>query len=540
MLINAVPMELPEISREQKKALNAFRTQVQYKDYRGLEKTLRVLSGIDGEKCLIPPKYMGKYSGTRESVLLLKNILISDVKHAVANRKTISPSVVEIVNILSEQYRCSLLSTIVTWISNTYMRQYTERLRKSIKKLPDIEKAISIMGEVKEKAQMEYAYLPVWWNVSNAVLMDLGVVVKNRIIEIISTEKFSEQEYLKALEEAISFEKKHLSTLLRKSYREEEEGILGFLETLSKETSLAPEAGHRNVLSSAFVPSIEILIKDTLREIEKKEILFEGGDESELYGVFETIASSLSRLLYFRTPRVFRAFIEIVEEYLSRTIARMGAAKRSVAVFALMDSLEYVEETSISLISKVSSLSSFPVDSSRILREIDGVSERAYDMLLDSLSHETKKIPGLREMRDTEALRRKISEEVEIIGGCRRKREILSRYADALGEILFRGIAEMRMNKERAAEILTQISSVENLFMWAEEKMGAVKKPTMITIIKIYLKVFLVDPREEKLFVDNFRSISRGLFSFEQVVRNLENRRANTSLMEEYLRGREA
>lgn len=120
------------LNKEHKKALSNFRDQVRYKDYKGLIKTLLVLESaiLHPEMYNVPEKYKGKFAMIQENILLLKNILISDIKHSISTEKTLEKSVVLISTLLSEKFVSDVQASIVTWIANTALSAHTKELQR--------------------------------------------------------------------------------------------------------------------------------------------------------------------------------------------------------------------------------------------------------------------------------------------------------------------------------------------------------------------------------------------------------------------------
>lgn len=574
-----------ELGKEQKRALLNFRDQVQYKDYKGLLKTLKALEGVAnfGEgNYVIPVKYMRKYSMLRENLLLLKNIIISNMKYSITNKKSVPSHVVEIIGVLSEKYNCNVKNTIIVWISNTYMAQYGGCIRGTLKGLSDTGKVLGLLLELRDKCKLQYSYLPIWWNISNAVAMDLSVLVKNRLIEIIAAGKFGEKEYLQSLAEVMDFERRH-PVSGRSHAQSSEHGIfsrrpeasetvIDVLEDISNEASIlsiknGPDRLERNILSSSYLASIEIFISHELRGLEQTELVFVSAGEDkdrnprmDIYSVFNVVATTLSKLLYFRNNNVFRTFLEIADALLAQLIAKRTRCDQHMrSVLSVLELVFYTRETADQLARKVKILAQGgTAECTKTLKSLEALEELCYEMAKDNVGLHVKKqrlFRGLRKKRseyvlekESEELLKKISGDAALIAEVisQKRREVLRRYMSVLGEVLFYKLLEARMSRTKAETLLAEMSRIEYEVARLEASLADAPgthssaqdsgreggRCTMMETIKTYAKIFLVDPGNSEQFFANFQGISSGVFIFQQIIERLEDRRYNKDLME--------
>lgn len=527
------------LTKEQKKALLNFRDQVQYKDYRGLVKTLRALKEVAESKTyVIPVKYIDRYNMLKETLLLLKNIVISDIKYVVSSKKRMASNTVEIASILSEKYGYNIKHTIVTWISNSFIERYSPSL-KGVVKLSDVAESLALLEDLKDKIEVEYSYLPIWWNIGGSVITDLSIVLKSEILKIVSQGSFTDSEYTGSLDKVIAFEKKYLVVKFK-----EEQAVTGgtdplsVLEDISNELSpVADERMSSNVLSSAFLPSIGIFVREGFSLAAQLSLSLSEREPS--YLLFNEVAQILSRLLYFKNTGVFAVFLQEVDKHVAGLL-RETALPKKTAVITSLEISYYIKETMLQLTEKLRVLSTQPCISCTLtLQEL----LRIEDALSQQMKKETKQFikrfkiyKGLGKgevEKDTELLIPRILDDLSFISDTSNKAAIFHAYTTSLSDLLLANTLSIPLSREASKSFLIEISKIENVLH--KEELKLCTSARSLNPLKLYLKIFLIDPSEVSLFVINFNKISNGIFLFKQVLERLEDKRYNEQLMDAYI-----
>lgn len=547
---------LEEITKEQKKALYNFRDQVRYKDYKGLLRTLEALEPvvIHPERFIIPEKYISKYNMIQENILLLKNILISDIKYSITNEKALEKSVVFISTILTEKYLADVQSSIVTWMSNVTLAAYTKEIQR-IERLTDTGKYLSTLLEIKNKVGISTAHLPIWWNISKVILHDLSVVFKNKLIRIIDKGGFSNSEYLKSLHECVEFEKMYLTTrnkhkrissptevsVLKLS--ESSPVHLQLLDDISKEHPIYEEKINENSLSLAFIPYIRIYIESELEIINGKKILFSSsGIDPSIYEIYTVITQSLSRIIYFKFPSVAHAFLAYVDASISRKIEKCTFSDAEAYFISAIESIYYIKETTFQMLMHLESIFGVAkISAPKTFNALDDLCNRIYSEYTTVLYKKTHflgmhTVSDKRFQRHTEELLEHLLSIVNELSSLSfaNKEEILEEWLEILGQTIFSIVIKIRITTDRAEKLLFFMSALE----------VPLKNAISTTLLqnvcistfdraKLYLKVFLTSPEEADMFIANFFMLSNGIFSFHQIIANI-SKKYHKSLISQY------
>ncbi|KAI5172533.1 hypothetical protein NEFER03_1608 [Nematocida sp. LUAm3] len=545
-----------EITKEQKKALFNFRDQVRYKDYKGLIRTLSELECLvkDPGKYFIPDKYLVKFKMTQENILLLKNILISDIKYSISNEKGLDKSVVLLSTPLSEIYLSDIRSSIVTWMSNTTLSLYSKEVQK-IEKLSEIDKVLKMLLVIKDQVGIKTAHLPIWWNISKVVLSDLSIILKNKLIRIIDKGEFTNVEYLSALKLCIDFERVYLVSRNKRKNTSSPKEIsvlklseaspkhLHLLEDISTEKPLCTEELNENSLSLAFIPHIKIYIENELKPISAQKIFFSDRSiHSSTYSIYTSLTHLLSKLAYFNFPSVGHTFLSLTDSMVSAIISSSSFNNAEKNFLSGMETIYYIHETTIQMIQHLQDLFGIThLSSPKTLDALDDLSLRVYSSYSATvykriLFINTKTAAEESIHSEIHALLSIVLPEVEAISSLlfSRKNEVLSEYVDILGQCLLNVLLSVKIDRQKSEYLLSCLSSLE--VPLKNSAYCLTENDTFIYALdraKIYLKFFLVSPSDPKLFAENYLKLSNGLFHFHQIVTKTP-KKYHTQLIEEY------
>ncbi|KAI5192521.1 hypothetical protein NECID01_1970 [Nematocida sp. AWRm77] len=546
-----------QLSKEHKKALTNFRDQVRYKDYKGLVKTLHVLESLAAhpEKYSIPEKYSAKYAQVQENILLLKNIVISDIKYSISNDKGLDKSVVILSTLLSEKYVSDVQTSIVTWMSNISLSAHTKELQK-VDKLSGVDKLLEKLLSIKDQIGIKTAHLPIWWNISKIVLGDLSVVVKNRLVQIISKGEFSASEYLTALHLCVEFEKTYLTNRnrSRKPGSPQDKNMLRvspdspvhlkLLEDISTEKPLCKEEVGENSLSLAFIPHIDVFVKHELASLSHGRLLFlDDTVHSSIYAVYTLLAQTLSKLAYFRFPETGHAFLFHADTFISQMVLRSSFSCADKNFISGVESVSYMRDTASQMLQKLESVFRITnLQAPSTENALNSLENRIYTSFTTVMQKRflflNKKVVAERKLyKSLDVLLETLISEIKSISklAFSSKKEVLGEWLGILGQSLFRALSEMKITSECAEYLLCFMSALEVPVKSAIQA-TRISIPLEVTIIdraKIYIKLFLVSPAHTKEFINNFQTMSNGLFDFHQVLEKV-SRKHHRLLVEEF------
>ncbi|KAI5184523.1 hypothetical protein NEHOM01_0198 [Nematocida homosporus] len=547
-----------EISKDQKKALGNFRDQVRYKDYKGLVKTLQTLEPVvkDPSRHRIPEKYASKYEMIQENVLLLKNIIISDIKYSISNEKALDKNVVLLSTLLSDKYTTDVQTSIVTWMSNTTLSIYTKELQK-IEKLSETAKALELLLMIKDKVGIKSAHLPIWWSISKIVLGDLAIILKNKLIRVIDKGGFSDEEYLTSFKECVEFERVYLVprtkskragspkevTALKLS--ETSPKHLQLLEDISNERPLCTEEVNENSLSLAFIPCIDIYIKHHLSSLEKHKFVFLDKDvHATIYDTYTTLTNFLAKLAYFKFPSVGHAFLSLVDATIAKIIIRSPFANAEKNFISGIESVYYIKETSEQMAQHLEELFGLGnLSSDQTLAALDDLANRIFASYSVAMQRRfvfiTKQtITNQSLQKHLEPLLATLLPEIEAFAQLTftNTQEIIEEWLEVLGQSIINVLSDIKLKAHQAEYLLCFMSALEvpiknAIFTQLNQDITI----TTLDRAKLYLKLFLISPEMHSAFIDNFHKLSNGLFHFHQVLAKV-SKKTHRKLIEEYNR----
>ncbi|KAI5180643.1 hypothetical protein NEOKW01_0927 [Nematocida sp. AWRm80] len=538
--INGILDDRIDLSREQKKSLSNFRDQVRYKDYKGLIRTLQVLEPVIStpKRYCIPEKYQNRYEMIKENILLLKNIIISDIKYSISNDKGLDKSVVLMSTILSERYTSDVQLSIVTWMSNSVLNTYSKDIQK-INTLEGTEKGLKLLLDIKDQIGIKTAHLPIWWNISKVILRDLTIVLKNTLSHIVNNGSFKENEYLDSLIKCMEFEKTYLSRTRNRTPQmhknmpvlrvsEETAEHLKLLEDISTEQPLLAEEYNENSLTVAFIPHIHIYIHSLLKEIETKRLFFSGHTiDKGTYEIYKILTSTLAKLAYFKFPSVGYSFLAMVDEMVADVINRSIFNDGENNYLSGIETVYYIRDTTKQMVYRLEQVFGIShIDSEHTIVALSDLVHKIYTSYgisvqrrLQYFSRPQKEEQALQKyLIDMLALlKEEINKFTQLIFSP--KTEVIKEWLDILGESLFTQFTELSLSPERAKSLLCFMSSLEvPLKAYILNKLEYTVPVSVFDRTKLFLKIFISYPEAPKEFINNYHRISNGLFAFHQVL----------------------
>ncbi|EIJ89032.1 hypothetical protein NEPAR06_1101 [Nematocida parisii] len=531
------------LSKEHKKALSNFREQVRYKDYKGLIKTLKIIEEVIrySEKYVIEEKYKGKYDLIQENILLLKNILISDIKYSITNDKGLDKSAVLLSTILSEKYVSDVQRSVVTWMSNNVQMKHTKEIQK-LEKLSEVNEYLKLLLKIKDEVGIKTAHLPIWWNISKVILCDLSVILKNKLIRVIDRAEFSCTDYLDALKQCMEFESTYLVTSGRKRISSETnnelEGLklserspvhLKLLDDISTELPICNEELESNSLSLAFIPYIHIYIENELKCLKNdKIILFVNNTvDNSTYDIYSVLTQSLSKLTYFKFPSVGYAFLTTVDKTLGNIIRKSSFSKAKENFISAVETIHYINQMTKEMLLKLQKTFNISsIDSPHTLNALNELSQRVFASYMVTMQERLgflnkKSLKECRLENYTTPFLAELIVEIELISSCSFTPHdfLVKEWLDMLGESIFLVLCDVKFNISQAQQILYFMSAIEiPLKSTISLQLNLDIQYSIFDKAKLFLKLFLLDPSAPIEFIENFYKMSNGIFAFHQVL----------------------
>lgn len=528
-----------ELTKEQKASLANFRDQVRYKDYKGLIKTLKNLEDAikNGQEYVIDEKYKKRYEMIHENILLLKNILISDIKYSITNEKGLEKSAVLLSTILSENYRLDIQRSIITWLSNTVQTEHIKEIQK-IEKISEIQKTLEYLLGVKDSIGIKTAHLPIWWNISKVILCDLSVILKNKLIRIIDRAEFSSMEYLNGLKEAMEFETTYLAFSRAHKPKEKDSSFLQLTESspshlwvlddISTVQPICSEILETNSLTVAFIPYIELYIENEVKAIESTLIVFSGEEvPASVYSIYRTLTEVLGKLTYFNFPSVGHSFLKIVDKSVAKIIRKTTFLDAGKNFLSGIETISYIDSITKEMIDSLEKR--FKIVGYRSAETDSSVSDLRYRICASYMLALKNKLYFLNSKtlkhRNIDKYKEKflaeLIEEVDKISkaSITDKMYLIKEWLDMVGESIFLILISVKFEIFYAEDLLYFMSAIEiplkhNILA----KLSIDINYSVFDKAKIFLKLFLQDPSAYEIFIDSFYTISNGLFHFHQVL----------------------
>lgn len=528
-----------DLSKEQKKALASFQDQVRYKDYKGLIRTLKTLEDAikNSEKYTIEEKHRKRYEMIHENILLLKNILISDIKYSITNEKGLEKSAVMLSTILSENYRMNIQVSIVTWLSNAVQTEHIKEIQK-IERISEIRESLDNLLRIKDSVGIKTAHLPIWWNISKIILCDLAVILKNKLIRVIDRADFSCMEYLHALKESMEFETTYLAFSRLHKPQEKDSSLLKLTESspshlwllddISTVEPMCHENLERNSLTVAFIPYIEIYIEKEMKPIESITITFSGEEvSSSVYSIYKVLTEVLKKLMYFNFPSVGHSFLKLADKYVGRIVRKSVFTDAERNFISGIETISYVQSITKEMVDSLEKrFRIVGYQTAETNGSVEDLQHRIYAsyMLrlrnqLSFLNSKTLKERSLDRHKD-----RFLGELIEEVGKISKvslgdKRHVIAEWLDMIGESIFLILVSVKVDAFYAEDLLCFMSAIEvPLKNSILADIGVDVNQSIFDKAKIFLKLFLQDPSLSEMFIDNFHMLSNGLFHFHQVL----------------------
>ncbi|KAH9386617.1 uncharacterized protein NEMAJ01_1513 [Nematocida major] len=547
--INSAPEcadALVSLSKEHKKALSNFRDQIRYKDYKGLIRTLKTLEEIikSPSKYKIEDKYRQRHEMIHENILLLKNILISDIKYSISNEKSLDKSAVMLSTILSEKYVSDVQRSIVTWMSNNVQTEHMKDLQR-LEKLSEIPKILELLLSIKDRVGMKTAHLPIWWNISKVILCDLTIIVKNKLIRVVDRAEFSCTEYLEALSACMEFETTYLTSYTNRrggsprdvsvlKLSESSPSHLRLLDDISTESPICTEEFEPNSLTLPFIPYIHIYIESEIKPLATRNMLFvDKSVHSSTYSIYTLLSTTLTKIEYFKFPSVGYSFLSIVDKAVAKIIRRSPFSEAHKNFMSGIETVYYIEQVTREMLQKLQKTFNVASKASPETTDaLDDLLHRVYASYMvniqGKLAFLNRKVLKAQKLdKFSGAFLGDLIKEIDAISAVSFTpyEYLVKEWLDIFGECIFLTLAEIKFDRAQAEQILCFMSALEIPLKSAIlMKLHMDIQYSIFDKAKIFLKLFLLDPSVPELFVLNFNTISNGLFAFHQVLTKISKK----------------
>ncbi|KAF7683992.1 hypothetical protein TCON_0799 [Astathelohania contejeani] len=549
------------MKNHEKKELERFYDLVKFKDYTKLVKALNVINNIDVNLVHVEEsKLLEDFKKHRE---MLETILRNDVKLLICNKKHIPEDYVFVILLLGNRFLIEMKTTIVEGIVQKYKEEFQKMLDINYKGFGFIQHCIEWIEHTLDKIRFEYSHIPSEWNLEGEFIFKTCILLKQKISDTMFTFEFENHQYLKALYKVLQFEQRYTRYLFSKTCCENDNAIpkpkriifnsdtINLIE--EEKTSIVVDGNefvglendnskrslkknkfsafceHKKMLSKMFLPFIEIYINDMFSKIN-----LEFNQEKEemkilviFINLFQEIGSIYSQLNYFNDITSYQHLIEHTDTLLFQHISQINVKCTFHQAAILANTLNFIEMTTTDLLEKISQRSGRTYHM-KIFKVVRGLEKKIYFVIENHFKLFFSKFTFKIDYNITDQIIEYLNNEILNTGLKELTSDVLSSIFEIFVALLFCKLLFLKMNPFKAEILLFEICEIERML-----KKQQIEIPFLMVIGK-YLKIFMFDCNETEGFVENFLTLSNGIFSFSQILTVLEDKSNNVNLFVVY------
>ncbi|ADM12439.1 uncharacterized protein Eint_101140 [Encephalitozoon intestinalis ATCC 50506] len=450
----------------------------------------------------------------------LQSSIEEEIRRCVHEQKGIPKPLVNITLLQGESFEARMKSLAISYLGSLCSVSYQEFLNCNFQRLSSLKSCLGWIEESISRVSLKYSHVPDDWSLPREILLKYYVMTKQRVCDYFFYNEVDEEDFIEAFDATIRCEKR-LGKLFEK------QGCSACVQSTSLEDGACKSKGlsqketfcpHKTMLSSLFVPNIEIYLERSFKELMESDLNQENVKLCIISGFldfFRGVEKILKRVEYLNDKSAHRHLVHYFDEYLSLLIKRTrlpGCLNESIIV---LNTMLYIRETALDFLDQIIEKSEVEEDIPKIhmqMRKAERLQNTFIDDFLSSY------FLGL-DFSAPEGLSRKV---IQILDKDIMNEEIEGIYEDiritlveSVVSHVFSGIYSIKVTPRISEALLLETAEIKR---YLRTKVSVLP---LIDVVEKYLKIFLCPPDNERCFVENFILMSEGIFSFDQIVNNI-------------------
>lgn len=438
----------------------------------------------------------------------------------------ISKPLVSIMVLLGGEFEAKMRDTVVPCLVARHSADYQEFLNNRFQRLSSLRECFVWMEEVLAKCSLKHLNIPVDWNLSSEILMKLYILTKQKVCDYFFYCDIEETDFVEALDTTLKYERRLGKTLRRGRccvpMREEvslvAEGCSHPGEVVDTNIISQEHCSHTMMLSSLFLPNIKIYLKaffDCFLKSEPRQYEAETHIISEFLNFFHSVGKVLKKLEYFNDRQAYECLIQHFDGYLSVLVRNIRLETGLYESAVVLNTLLFIRETSADFLDQIHERTDIEGCTPKTCTEVRRI-EKFHNISIDECLCECFKCIDFSRTNDlSRSIVRFLDERImaERFRGI--SEDIRVSLLEGVVSNIFSRICSIRMTPETSEILLLEMSEVKKYLK------TKTKVVPLMDVIEKYLKIFLCPVESGGCFIENFDLVSEGMFSFEQIVRNV-------------------
>lgn len=439
--------------------------------------------------------------------------------------ESIPDALVNLILLFGPEHLLSLKTMVTNYLVAQALAELTQFIAANFSSPGSLKQVYDFLEGLVEGISGRHHNLPAEWNVELRLICRAFVIIKQQVCDYFFVNETEESTYVHGLFATIALEKRLQPFLAMKGCCSHQ------IEFAADEIHTLDRIGevrciHERMLSSIFLSHIGVYFSHVFRPFLYRKFN-QDICELNIVGVFPAFFREVGRtfgnVCYFEDASVFREFLLQLDFYLCQLARRLAVDERLGGALVVLSTIIYVRETMADLREKLSQYCTvdFVLDIFDDAAEIERRQARRVEALLAESF-----VPLKAAVPDAGALCEWFrAHAVDAEGASDEVRAILLEMG--MAHLLVR-IGQLKMSQETSEALLDRVCDLERYLG------GHFAAVPHIRTIAGYLKVFACPTDNRERFVENFRVLSAGLFSFSQILSAMENQDDAAELFVQY------
>lgn len=449
----------------------------------------------------------------------LQSSVEEEMRRCIHEQRGVPRPLINIILLQGEIFEKRMRSLASSYLGSLCSVNYQEFLNSNFQKLSSLGSCLSWIEESISRISLRYSHIPDDWSLPQEILLKYYFMTKQRACDYFFYNEVDGEDFMEAFNAAIKHEKR-LGKLFEKqgccectlNAPSADKACLG---ADSHQEALCP---HRTMISSLFIPNIEIYLRKSfsfLMEPDLNQEDIRACVVSRFLDFFRGLEKILRRIEYLNDKPAYRCLVHYFDEHLSLLMKRINSSKDLYGSIIVLNTLLFIRETALDFLDQIIEKSGVEEDIPKIHMEIRKV-ERSQNAFIDDFL--SNYFSGL-DFAAPEGLSKEI---IQFLDGSIMNERIKGIHEDVQITLLedmishaFSRIYSTRVSPQISEALLFEVSEIKR---YLRTKVNVVP---LMDVVEKYLKIFLCPLDNEECFVENFILMSEGIFSFDQIINSI-------------------
>ncbi|KMV65271.1 hypothetical protein M970_101120 [Encephalitozoon cuniculi EcunIII-L] len=450
----------------------------------------------------------------------LQSSIEEEIRRGVHEQRGIPRPLINIILLQGESFEAKIRSLLISYLASLCSVDYQEFLCCNFQKLSSLKSCFTWIEESMARISLKYSNVPDDWNLPQEILLKYYVLTKQRACDYFFYNEIDEQDFVEAFDVTIKHERR-----LGRAFEKHGCCVCSLQQPAGNESRLVPSSTetscpHRTMISSLFVPNIEIYLRASFRLLVESELNLQDVKVcvfSRFLDFFRGLERIFKKIGYLNDRPTYRHLVHCFDDHLGFLMRKICPSKDMYGSIIVLNTILFVRETGLDFLDQVMERSGVEEDAPKMhaeARRIEGLQNALID---DYLSHYFSELDFTAPEGLSKEIIRFLDKEIMSESNSGMYEDVRIMVLESIISHVFSRIYSIKITPKASEAILLETAEVKR---YLRTKTSVIP---LIDVVEKYLKIFLCPPDNTRCFAENFVLMSEGIFSFDQIISNIED-----------------